>query len=83
MNRKPKYVLKLTADEAPGYAQAERITLASDNLNTHRLASLYEAFAPEEAMRLARNQRLTGIDWQFPTADARNKLKYLYPKIEE
>lgn len=119
--------------DAPHYAQAERITLVSDNLNTHRLASLYEAFAPEEALRLAaklelvhtpkhgswlnmaeselsvltrqclgrrigerervaglaeqwakaRNQRQAGIDWQFRTADARMKLKYLYPKFEE
>lgn len=119
--------------EAPCYAQAERITLVSDNLNIHRLASLYEAFPPEEALRLARklelvhtpkhgswlnmaepelsvltrqcldrrigrrecvnelaqqwavarNRRQTGIDWQFRTADARTKLKYLYPKIEE
>lgn len=119
--------------DAPRYAKAERITLVCDNLNVHRLASLYEAFAPEEALRLAnklelvhtprhggwlnmaepelsvltrqcldqrigekdrvgelaaqwaqaRNQRQTGIDWQFRTADARLKLKYLYPKIEE
>ena len=119
--------------DAPRYAQAEQITLVSDNLNIHRLASLYEAFAPEEALRLARklelvhtprhgswlnmaepelsvltrqclgqrigamdkvadlaqqwaqarNQQQTGIDWQFRTADARIKLKYLYPKIEE
>lgn len=119
--------------DAPRYAQAERITLVCDNLNTHRLASLYEAFPPEQALRLAkklelvhtprhgswlnmaepelsvltrqclgrrigkqarvadlarqwaeaRNQRQTGIDWQFRTADARLKLKYLYPKIEE
>jgi transposase len=34
------------------YPQAERITLVMDNLNTHRLSSLYEAFAPEEARRL-------------------------------
>jgi hypothetical protein len=40
--------------EAPRYAQAERITLVCDNLNVHRLASLYEAFAPEEALRLVR-----------------------------
>lgn len=119
--------------EAPRYAQAERITLVCDNLNVHRLAWLYEAFAPEEALRLvrklelvhapkhggwrnmakpelsvltrqcldqrigqlarvselaqqwaeARNRRQAGIDWQFRTADARIKLKYLYPKIQE
>ena len=34
------------------YAGAERITLVMDNLNTHRLSSLYEAFEPDEARRL-------------------------------
>ena len=34
------------------YPQAERVTLVMDNLNTHSLASLYEAFEPEEARRL-------------------------------
>jgi hypothetical protein len=119
--------------EAPRYAQAERITLVCDNLNVHRLASLYEAFTPEEALQLARklelvhtpkhgswlnmaepelsvltrqcldrrigrlarvselaqqwaqarNRRQARIDWQFRTADAQLKLKYLYPKIQE
>lgn len=35
------------------YAQAERVVLVMDQLNTHALASLYEAFPPEEAKRLA------------------------------
>ncbi len=35
------------------YAGVERITLVCDNLNTHTLASLYQAFPPEEAARLA------------------------------
>ena len=35
------------------YPQAEVIVLVSDNLNTHDKASLYEAFAPEEAQRVA------------------------------
>lgn len=124
--------VKAVVDD-PRYAQAERITLVCDQLNTHRLASLYAAFAPEEARRLARklelvhtpkhgswlnmaepelsvltrqclgqrisgqkqvealarhwadarNRRQTGIDWHFRTAQARVKLKYLYPKIEE
>lgn len=34
------------------YPQAQRITLVMDNLNTHRLSSLYEAFEPVEARRL-------------------------------
>ena len=38
----------------PRYAEAERITLVCDNLNTHDLASFYHAFTPEEALRLVR-----------------------------
>lgn len=34
------------------YAEADRITLVMDNLNTHRLSCLYEAFEPAEARRL-------------------------------
>lgn len=36
------------------FAAARRITLVCDNLNTHTLASLYQAFPPEEALRIAR-----------------------------
>jgi len=111
------------------YAKAETIVLVMDQLNTHNTASLYEAFAPAEAHRLAerleihhtpkhgswlnmaeielsilsrqcmrgyfenrqqltrcigrwerdRNKRQAGIDWRFTTADARIKLKRLYP----
>jgi hypothetical protein len=35
------------------YPQAELIVLVLDNLNIHTLGSLYEAFAPAEAKRLA------------------------------
>ena len=38
------------------YPHAQVIRLVMDNLNTHSVASLYEAFLPEEARRLA--QRL-------------------------
>ena len=38
------------------YPGAERIRLVCDNLNTHNTGSLYEAFPPEEARRIA--QRL-------------------------
>lgn len=101
-----------------------------DNLNTHSLGSLYEAFTADEARRIinrievvhtpkhgswlnmaeielnvltrqcldrripdkvtlinettawqdARNSKEANIDWQFTTADARIKLKHLYPK---
>lgn len=35
------------------YAAAEKIVLVMDNLNTHHIGSLYEAFPPEEAFRIA------------------------------
>ena len=35
------------------YADAEKIVLVMDQLNTHNTASLYEAFEPSEARRLA------------------------------
>jgi len=34
------------------YPDAEKIVLVQDNLNTHKTASLYEAFTPAEARRL-------------------------------
>jgi len=36
------------------YPEAEVIRVVLDNLNTHKVASLYEAFPPEEARLLAR-----------------------------
>lgn len=36
------------------YPQARRVKLVCDNLNTHHVASLYEAFPAEHAHRLAR-----------------------------
>lgn len=113
------------------YPDAIKVILVMDNLNTHTPASLYEAFPPVEARRLAqrleihytpkhgswlnmaeielsvlqgqclnrripdietirsevdawqmaRNNKIKKIDWQFKTADARIKLKRLYPKL--
>jgi len=34
------------------FPEAEKIVLVMDNLNTHKFASLYEAFAPAEARRI-------------------------------
>lgn len=34
------------------YPQAEKVILICDNLNTHKIASLYETFLPQEAKRL-------------------------------
>jgi hypothetical protein len=44
--------MKWLVEEA--YPKAEIIRVVLDQLNTHSLASLYEAFAPEEARRIAR-----------------------------
>jgi transposase len=113
------------------YPDVERLVLIMDNLNTHRPASLYEAFDPAEAKRLwdrleihytpkhgswlnvaecelsvlsrqctsqripdeptlidqvtawrdERNADTAQIDWRFTTADARIKLKHLYPQL--
>ena len=114
------------------YPDAEQVVLVLDQLNTHSPASLYEAFAPAEAKRLAdrlevhhtpkhgswlnvaelelsalqrqcldrrlgdratmerevaawvaaRNAAATAVDWRFTTADARVKLKRLYPALQ-
>jgi len=37
-----------------GFPEAERVRVVMDNLNTHKAASLYEKFAPEEARRILR-----------------------------
>ncbi len=123
------HVLKELSDtHFPG---ATKIVLVQDNLNTHKPASLYEAFPPGEARRLVerfewhytpkhgswldmaeselsvlsrqcldrripskqalteevaawqenRNRKHTKADWQFTTADARVKIKHLYPAM--
>ncbi len=40
------------------YPEAERVILVCDNLNTHKVASLYEAFQPQEARRLAERMKI-------------------------
>ena len=44
-------LLRLLAEDI--HPEAHKIVLVLDNLNTHRLASLYQAFPPEVARRLA------------------------------
>jgi hypothetical protein len=50
--------LKFTSDTM--YPHAEKIILVTDNLNTHTTASLYKAFPPEEANRLANR-----FEWHY------------------
>ena len=45
------HVIMRLVDE--DYADRERIVLVMDNLNTHKLSSLYEAVEPSEARRIA------------------------------
>lgn len=47
------------------YPDASRIVLVCDNLNTHSMSSLYEAFAPSEA------RRIIGKDRTSPYPEAR------------
>jgi hypothetical protein len=43
-----KYLVNVT------YPNIEKIVLVMDNLNTHKISSLYKAFPPEEARRIAK-----------------------------
>jgi hypothetical protein len=52
------HALKHVADEM--FPHAEKIVLVQDNLNTHKPASLYQAFAPREARRLAER-----FEWHY------------------
>ena len=57
-------VVRKLVDE--DYADRERIVLVMDNLNTHHPSSLYEAFEPAEARRIAERleiitHRSTGV----------------------
>ena len=45
------HVIRKLVDEY--YPDKERVVLVMDNLNTHKLSSLYEAFEPAEAKRIA------------------------------
>ncbi len=51
-------IIKKLSDEY--FPDAEKITLIQDNLNTHKPASLYEAFEPDEARRLIKR-----FEWHY------------------
>ena len=52
------HMLKDLADKC--FGKAKKIRLVQDNLNTHKPASLYEAFPPHEARRLVRR-----FEWHY------------------
>jgi hypothetical protein len=51
-------VVRWLVEDVP--AEAEKVVLVVDNLNTHKPASLYEAFPPEQARRIAER-----IEWHY------------------
>ena len=53
-----------------GYPDAEIIVLVQDNLNTHSPASLYEAFTPAKAQRLAGR-----FEWHYTPKHGRRQDK--------
>ena len=50
------------------YPHVEKLRLVMDNLNTHTKASLYEAFDPPEAKRIADKLETHYIPWPMPSA---------------
>lgn len=54
------------------YPDAEKIILVMDNLNTHKVASLYKAYPPAEARRITK--RLELHSWE-PAQYGRNRVK--------
>lgn len=48
---------------------------------SRRLPSIEAVAGEVAAWQAARNAQLGRVDWQFTTADARNKLKRLYPSL--
>jgi hypothetical protein len=62
-------------------AEIELSVLTQHGLS-HRVASQEELHRQVEAWQSARNQKAVKVDWRFTTADARIKLKHLYPSIE-
>src|SRR5262249_4903080 len=51
-------VLRWLVEEV--HDDAEKVVLVVDNLNTHKPAALYEAFAPEQARRIAER-----VEWHY------------------
>jgi hypothetical protein len=62
-------------------AEIELSVLARQCLD-RRIASVEELLKELEPWEIERNDRAVGIEWRFTTADARIKLRRLYPAIE-
>ena len=53
--------MRWLVDEA--YPDAQVVRLVMDNLNTHKPGSLYEAFEPSEARRIAKRLEFHYLDF--------------------
>jgi hypothetical protein len=62
-------------------AEIERSVLSRQSL-ADRMASIHDVQEQVEAWQQQRNQAQTTINWRFTAADARIKLKRLYPSLE-
>lgn len=58
------------------------LSVLSRQCLSERIAEIEKIERESTAWAKHRNNSQTGIDWQFTTADARGKLKRLYPNIE-
>jgi DDE superfamily endonuclease len=63
------------------FPAASEIILVQDNLSIRRIPDKPTLIEQVAAWQQDRNKNHTKADWQFTTADARIKLKRLYPAI--
>ena len=63
-------------------AEIELSVLAKQCLD-RRIGSSEELCREVSAWEEERNERQVGVNWQFTTADARIKLRKLYPVIQD
>ena len=70
-------VVSLRADIVTPLGAPLRVMLAG-----RRIESVEELLEQLEPWEVERNDRAVGIEWRFTTADARIKLRRLYPAIE-
>jgi hypothetical protein len=62
-------------------AELELSALAAQCLGTRRIGDIQTLNVELSVWHTWRNRNQKGVDWQFTTADARTKLKRLYPEI--
>ena len=62
-------------------AEFELSALATQCLGNKRIPDIETLNAEITTWRVRRNKDQKGVDWQFTTADARIKLKRLYPVV--